>query len=75
MEGHTQMEAISTVLKGHNLLVTGQAGTGKSFFLKRVVGDLKKQGKKVAILSPSGIAATQFAEYNATTVHRQVPLF
>jgi len=36
---------------------TGSAGTGKSFVLKSFVQGLKKQGKHVDIIAPSGIAA------------------
>ena len=42
----------------HNLILAGQAGTGKTFVLKEVARDLKFLEKRVAIL--------------CTTVHRYV---
>lgn len=42
---------------GHNVFYTGSAGTGKSTVLKAFVRGLKRQGKQVDIVAPSGIAA------------------
>ena len=55
---------------GHHLLVTGRAGTGKSAFLKTAINSLQQRGKKVAVLCPTGVAATHLSEFKATTLHR-----
>lgn len=44
-------------LDGHNIFLTGKAGTGKSFIVKETIKALKKQKKKIIALAPTGIAA------------------
>jgi len=67
------MEAALEIVKsGHNLLVTGQAGTGKSYFLKMAAHALKKLGKRIAVLCPTGVAATHLSEFEARTLHRYI---
>lgn len=48
-----------TLDDGHNLLILGSAGTGKSTFLKwiRHQYDQKEDGKKYVVLAPTGMAA------------------
>ena len=46
-----------------NLLIVGKAGTGKTTFLREVVGQCKK---KLAVVAPSGIAAI---EAEGRTIH------
>jgi excisionase family DNA binding protein len=53
----TQMRVLSEVMKGSNLFITGKAGTGKTFLLKYISEELKKQKKVVAVLASTGIAA------------------
>lgn len=53
----TQMRALSEVMSGTNLFITGKAGTGKTFLLKCINEELKKQKKVVAVLASTGIAA------------------
>jgi RecG-like helicase len=64
--------ATNIINTGHNLLLTGQAGTGKTSFLVATIKKLVQQGKEVVVLCPTGIAATQFQHCSiaATTVHR-----
>ena len=40
-------------------VVTGCAGTGKSFLVKYIVDALKAQGKQVAITATTGMASVQ----------------
>ncbi len=61
-------EGVKLVEAGHNCVVTGQAGTGKSYFLRNTISKITSKGKRVAVLCPTGIAATQFLK--GTTVHR-----
>ena len=58
-------EAVRLILAGHNVLVTGQAGTGKTQLAKHVA---KMLGKKTAILCSTGLACLQYSE--AYTLHR-----
>ena len=53
---------------GHNLLILGQAGTGKSHVVKHIVQTLKNDGKKVAVTGSTGMAASHYP--NGTTYHR-----
>lgn len=63
-----QSEFLARARSGHNVVLTGQGGTGKTFFVKILVHELRSQGKSVAITATTGIAATQFT--NGSTIHR-----
>ena len=65
-----QIFAEQRILEGHNIILTGQAGTGKSFLLRDVALTLKFMEKKYAILCTTGIACLQYFDIGATTVHR-----
>lgn len=52
-----QKEFVDEVLKGSNVFLTGKAGTGKSYIVNWLIDELKRKGKKVAALAPTGIAA------------------
>lgn len=62
----TQEKAIELALKGHNIFLTGKAGTGKSYTLNKIVEALKKKGRNVAITASTGIAATHIG---GNTIH------
>ncbi len=54
---------LEDVLAGKNVFFTGNAGTGKTFLLKRIVQALREKygeafGEKVAVVATTGIAAT-----------------
>ena len=53
-----QEEALDVATDGHDLLVTGQAGTGKSFFLKKAIRSFQNQGKNSFIVLNSSIINT-----------------
>ena len=64
------MKALNIVERGHNLLVMGQAGTGKSFLVRAIYDCLRDQGKKVEIVCVSGIAGSVYSDKICTsTVH------
>ncbi len=42
---------------GHNLFITGVAGTGKSWLLKHIIKYFKNNDKEVSVMAPTGIAA------------------
>jgi len=45
------------VIDGQSVFLSGKAGTGKSFVAKLVINELKRRGKKIVALAPTGIAA------------------
>ena len=57
-----QARAEALALEGNNLFFTGNAGTGKSFLLKRIIAKLKrKHPGAVSVTAATGIAATHIA--------------
>ena len=62
-----QMQAYNAALSGENIFVTGGAGTGKSYLLRRIVEELHQQKKQVMICAPTNAAAVLIG---GTTIHR-----
>ncbi|KAK3108700.1 hypothetical protein FSP39_013660 [Pinctada imbricata] len=54
------------VREGHNLLILGQSGTGKSFLTQKIASALRKAGKHVNLTATTGIAALGI---NGKTIH------
>lgn len=53
-----EQEAIlKEIESGHNVFITGSAGTGKSFLLKHIIEYFKKHHKTLAVCGSTGIAA------------------
>ena len=63
-----QEEAVSLAILGHNLFISGSAGTGKTHIVKEISNKLTSSGKTVAITCTIGIACSNFP--NASTLHR-----
>jgi adenylylsulfate kinase-like enzyme len=63
----TNVEIVKSVEDGHNVIITGQADTGKSFIINELYQLLARQGKNVRITATTGIASTMFPD--ATTLH------
>lgn len=62
-----QAQAYEAIVNGtENILLTGNAGTGKSFLTNLVVDALKAQGKNVLVTATTGIAGTHI---NGKTYH------
>lgn len=61
-----QKEALKILEAGHNVLLTGPAGSGKTFLLNQYSAYLKKKGIGVAITASTGIAATHIG---GRTIH------
>jgi len=62
----TQQQALKILLSGHNVFLTGQPGSGKTYLLNEYVNLAKKLKRKVAVTATTGIAATHL---NGITVH------
>ena len=62
--------AEENILDGHNNVLTGQAGTGKTFLLKDIVSTLKFSERKNSLLCTTGIGCMQYFEMGTGTVHR-----
>jgi ATP-dependent DNA helicase PIF1 len=48
---------LDAVMDGQNIFLTGKAGSGKSAVVIEAISRLRKKGKKVVALAPTGIAA------------------
>jgi Cdc6-like AAA superfamily ATPase len=50
-----QAFAVETILKKHNLVLTGQAGTGKSHVIKEVIKQLRKTATRFSVTASTGL--------------------
>jgi len=57
---------IDHIIKGDNVFLTGKAGTGKTFVVKKAIQLLKKNGKNVMAIAPTGVAANNLG---GATIH------
>ncbi len=64
-----QSQALKIMQAGHNIFLTGSAGTGKTFLLNQFIDYLKKKNIKVGITASTGIAATHLG---GRTIHSWV---
>lgn len=51
-----QVQIVNFALEGHNLLITGQAGVGKSEVIKAFIGKAKEAGKEISVVCSRGIS-------------------
>ncbi len=61
-----QAQALSVLLTGANVFLTGPPGAGKTYVLNEFIKRARKQGKTVAVTASTGIAATHLS---GTTIH------
>jgi len=61
-----QQEAFDILKLGHNVYLTGSAGSGKTFLLNKYIKYLKDQKVEVGITASTGIAATHM---QGVTIH------
>jgi ATP-dependent exoDNAse (exonuclease V) alpha subunit len=75
-----QERAIYLALRGHNILITGFPGTGKSFTVIELAKQLKAVGKNVVVTATTGIAAQGLSQKlpehygTVSTIHKFVGL-
>lgn len=62
----TQKEALEILKMGHNVFLTGPAGSGKTFLLRSYIEHLRKENATIAITASTGIAATHM---EGVTIH------
>jgi len=62
----TQKEALNILKLGHNVYLTGPAGSGKTYLLNQYIAYLKENAITVGISASTGIAATHMG---GTTIH------
>ncbi|XP_062581498.1 uncharacterized protein LOC134243283 [Saccostrea cucullata] len=53
--------------EGHNVLILGPAGTGKSYVVKKIAQTMKSSGKRVGVTGTTGMAASLI---QGVTVHK-----
>jgi ATP-dependent DNA helicase PIF1 len=58
--------ALEIMLSGQSVLLTGPAGSGKTFVLNQFVKQAKHEGKHVSVTATTGLAATHLG---GTTIH------
>ena len=63
----SQERAYNAIMSGYNVFLTGHAGTGKSYLLRKVIDDLANAKKNAVVTAPTGIAALNVG---GTTIHR-----
>ena len=61
-----QAQALSVLLSGVNVFLTGPPGAGKTYVLNEFIQRARKRGKTVAVTASTGIASTHL---NGTTIH------
>lgn len=53
----SQEKAAKAIREGHNIFLTGKAGTGKTFLARHIIADAKRHGRNVLVCAPTGVAA------------------
>lgn len=61
-----QALALEIMLEGKSVLLTGQAGSGKTYVLNEFIRHAKKEGKAISVTATTGLAATHIS---GTTIH------
>lgn len=61
-----QQLALEILHAGHNVMLTGPAGSGKTYVLNQFIAGAKREGKHVSVTATTGLAATHLG---GTTIH------
>lgn len=65
-ESMRQQQAMTIMMSGANVFLTGAPGAGKTYTLNKFIKRAKRQGKRVAVTASTGIAASHLS---GTTIH------
>jgi ATP-dependent DNA helicase PIF1 len=73
-----QALALEIMLAGENVLLTGPAGSGKTYLLNEFIRRAKHEGKSVAVTATTGLAATHLGgntihAWSGIGVHDELP--
>lgn len=68
----TQDEAYEIIMSWANVMLWGDAGTGKSWLTQKVIADYRKKGKTVIVTAPTGVAAINVG---GATLHSAFKVF
>ena len=69
MLNNEQELCLSLARNGHNIVILGQAGTGKTYTISHIIKLMKDNGKNVGVCSSTGISASHMSKYGAKTIH------
>ena len=61
-----QKLALEIMLSGESVLLTGSAGSGKTYILNQFIKSSRAEGKNVSVTATTGLAATHL---NGNTIH------
>jgi ATP-dependent exoDNAse (exonuclease V) alpha subunit len=61
-----QRLALGIMLAGHNVMLTGAAGVGKTYVLNEFIRQAKRQAKRVSVTATTGLAASHLG---GNTIH------
>lgn len=62
----SQQQFLEAAYQGHNIFLTGKAGTGKTTVVKHLIKQAEAMGKKIIALAPTGVAANNIG---GQTIH------
>jgi ATP-dependent DNA helicase PIF1 len=80
MEGMDQELALEILLSGESALLTGPAGSGKTYVLNQFIKHAKKTGKHVSVTATTGLAATHLGgstihSWSGIGIHNSIPKY
>lgn len=67
-----QEDAYAILLEGDNCFLTGKAGTGKTYLIKKYIEHLKSKKKNVIVCAPTGVAALNIG---GATIHSTFKMY
>ena len=73
-----QSLALEVMLHGESVLLTGPAGSGKTYVLNEFIRLAKKEGKHVSVTATTGLAATHLGgstihSWSGMGIHNELP--
>ena len=75
-----QGQALSIMIEGHNVFLTGPAGSGKTYVLSQFIQLSKAEGKHVSVTATTGLAASHLGgstihSWSGIGIHDQLPAY